>query len=104
MLYPVIINKFQRAPQNEFDFGRKSQVAGPRQCQEQRQTQANKPKTKQKTKNKSKNKMKRQRVENNKLTSHGRRCYRTLDPGRGGVKIGGDCREWQHFFASLLQV
>lgn len=50
MLYPVIINKFQRAPQNEFDFGRKSRVAGPRQCQEQRQTQANKPKTKQKNK------------------------------------------------------
>lgn len=46
----------------------------------------------------------KRRVENNKLTSHGRRCYRTLDPGRGGVKIGGDCREWQHFFAALLQV
>lgn len=42
--------------------------------------------------------MKRQRVENNKLTSHGRRCYRTLDPGRGEVRIGGDCREWQLFF------
>lgn len=43
--------------------------------------------------------MKRQRVENNKLTSHGRRCYRTVKSESEATVASGN-----FFFIVLLQV
>lgn len=94
MLYPVIINKFQRAPQNEFGFGRKSPGQGNAKSNDKHKQ------TKQKEKQNS-NRNKKQK----KPTSWKQQIDVTRSPLLShSIPSAVSESEWQLFFADLLQV